>query len=167
MSERIPSMTSLARLPFFDDPTERLPGLVQIRSLGLKPAQRCLRVGDRRRDRLVDLMGDRGRQLAEGSDAVRVFQLQLDFPISQLALAHFRLRPFALGQIDNEGHAFLSPSAESCCADQNRRPAAVLPEVFLLVRSDGPGRLQRFHDPLVLLAPLRRREVRPAHGSGG
>src|SRR2546426_6658951 len=43
--------------------SERLPDLVQMRRLGLQPAQSGLSVGDCRRDRLVDFVGNRSRQL--------------------------------------------------------------------------------------------------------
>ena len=56
-------MTSLARLPSLTIPIERAPGLIQLRRVRAKPAHSRLRVGDRRGDRLVDLMGDRGRRL--------------------------------------------------------------------------------------------------------
>ena len=55
-----------------DDTEEPLPDLLHVRRLGIQPPQRSLGVGDRRGDRLVDLMGDRGHELAHGGDAVCV-----------------------------------------------------------------------------------------------
>ena len=51
-------------LAVLDDTAEGGANLVEIGRLGAQPAQGGLRVGNRRGDRLVDLMGDRGRQLA-------------------------------------------------------------------------------------------------------
>ena len=44
-----------------DDASEPLPHLLQL--LDAEPAQRCLGIGDRRGYRLLDFMGDRGREL--------------------------------------------------------------------------------------------------------
>ena len=60
-----------------DDASERLPRLLQIWRSTIQPAQRRLCVGDRCGEGLVDFMGDRGRELAHGGDAVRVRQLHL------------------------------------------------------------------------------------------
>src|ERR1700680_1227263 len=44
-------------------------------------------------------MGDRGRELTHGGDAVGVRQLRLYFAIAALAVACFGLRPLALGDV--------------------------------------------------------------------
>ena len=58
-------------------------------------------------ERLVDLMGDRGRELPHGRDAVGVRQLHLHLAVAPLALAGFLLRALALGQIEHEGDALV------------------------------------------------------------
>ena len=51
-------------LAVLDDTIERLLDLGEIRRLRSQPAQGRLSVGDDRGNRLVDFMGDRGRELA-------------------------------------------------------------------------------------------------------
>src|SRR5258708_13142801 len=53
-----------------DDTAERLANLLEIGPLSAQPAQGGLSIDDRRGDRLVDLMGDRGRQLPHPGDAI-------------------------------------------------------------------------------------------------
>ncbi len=60
-----------------DDIGKRLPGLLQIGWLGAKPAQGGMGIGDCRRDRLVDFMGNRGHQLPHRRDAIDVRELRL------------------------------------------------------------------------------------------
>ncbi len=60
-----------------DDMVERLPTLLQIGRLGAKPAQSGVCVGDRRGERLVDFMGNRGCQLPHRRDAIDVRELHL------------------------------------------------------------------------------------------
>ena len=74
-------------------------------------------VGDCRRDRLVDFMGNRSRQLPHRRDAVRVRQLHLCLAVSPLALAQAFLRPLALGHIEDESDALVSAFVESRRAD--------------------------------------------------
>ena len=57
-------MTSPARLAILDDPAEVLPDLIQIGRVDTQPTQAGLGVGYRCGDRLVDLVGNRGRQLS-------------------------------------------------------------------------------------------------------
>ena len=85
-----------------DDASERLPRLLQMRWLTIQPAQRRLGVGDRRGDRLVHFMGDRGGELPHRRDAVGMRQLHLHLAVAPLALARFGFRPLALGQIEHE-----------------------------------------------------------------
>jgi hypothetical protein len=78
-----------------DDPTKSLPNLLRIGRLHIEPAQSGLCVGDYRRDRLIDLMGDRGRQLPHGRDAIGVGER-----------LPFFLRPPAVGHIHHGSHEF-------------------------------------------------------------
>src|ERR1700726_485183 len=65
----------------------------------MKPAQSSLGVGDRRGDRLIHLMGDRGRELSHGRNAVRVRQLHLHLTVTPVVFACFCFCPLALGDI--------------------------------------------------------------------
>ena len=78
-----------------DDPIESLSNLLRIGWLHIEPAQSGLRIGDHRGDRLIDLMGDRGRQLPHGHDAVGVRER-----------LSFFLRPPAFGHIHHRPHEF-------------------------------------------------------------
>ena len=60
-----------------DDLAERLPDFLEIRRAGAQPAQGGVSVGDRSCDGLVDLVCDRGRQLAHGRYAIDMRQLRL------------------------------------------------------------------------------------------
>ena len=64
-------------IAFVHDAIKRLPDLLQIWRLGVQPAQTRIAIGDRRRDRLHDLMGNRGRELPHCRDAVDVCEFQL------------------------------------------------------------------------------------------
>src|SRR5690242_16891866 len=64
-------------IAFLDDTIERLPDLLQIWRLGAQPAQGGMGIGDCRRDRLHDFMGNRGRQLSHRRDAIDVRELRL------------------------------------------------------------------------------------------
>jgi hypothetical protein len=59
--------------PVPDYPIKGLPNLLQLRWLHIEPAQSGLCVGDHRGDRLIDLMGDGGRQLPHGRGGVALF----------------------------------------------------------------------------------------------
>ena len=153
-------------LAVLQDTTERLPDLLEIRRLGAQPAQSRIGVGDRRRDRLVDLMGNRGRELPHGRDAIRVRQLHLHLAVAPLALACFCFRPLALGQIEHEGDTLVPAFFEGRRAEQHGHTAAVLPEVLLLERLQAPALLVLFHQPRVAVAPFRRRQICPAYATG-
>jgi hypothetical protein len=56
---------------------ERLPHLLQIRWPTIQPAQRCLGVGDRRSDRLVHFMSDRGGEVPHCRNAISMGELVL------------------------------------------------------------------------------------------
>ena len=120
MRARIRPMTSLARLPSLTIRSSACRTSSRSRRLGAKPAQSGVGVGDRRGDRLVDLMGDRGRQLPHGRDAIGVRELHLRLAVSPLALAQVLLRLLALGQIEHEGDALVSAFAEGRRAEQAR-----------------------------------------------
>jgi len=53
-----------------DDGIDRLASFVENRWLDVKPAQSGIRVGDHRANRLIDFMGDRGRELSHGRDTI-------------------------------------------------------------------------------------------------
>jgi hypothetical protein len=53
-----------------NDTAEGLPDLAQVRRLGAKPTQGGMRIGDDRGDRLIDFVGNRGREVPHGTDAV-------------------------------------------------------------------------------------------------
>src|ERR1700730_12891028 len=95
---------------------EGLPALLALRGLHGEPAQSGVAVGDHCGNRLVDLMGNRGRQLPHRHDAIGVRQRHLRFPVSPLALAQVFLRVLALGQIEHEGDALVSVCAKSRAA---------------------------------------------------
>jgi hypothetical protein len=59
----IGSRFCVAASSVLDDASKSISDLLQIGRLHIDPAQSGLCVGDRRGDRLIDLMGDRGRQL--------------------------------------------------------------------------------------------------------
>ena len=58
-----------------DDVIERLARLLQIGRHGAQHAQGSMGVGNKRADGLVDLVRNRGRQLADGRDAADVGEL--------------------------------------------------------------------------------------------
>ena len=93
-----------------DDPTERLPDLLDIRLLQAEPAQAGLGIGDRRGDRLADLMGDRGGELPHRRDAVRVRQLHLDLVVSPLAFAGFASARFRSVRSSTKATSWSPPS---------------------------------------------------------
>src|SRR5215471_297961 len=70
-----------------DDSIERLPYLVQIRWLGVKPAQSSLGAVDRADERLIDLVGDRSGQLPHGGNPICMRQFHLYLAVALLALA--------------------------------------------------------------------------------
>src|SRR5271166_370948 len=150
-----------------DNAAKRLADLVQIRRLGAQPAQPRLGVGERSGDRLVDFMGDRGRELPHCCDTVGVRELRLRLAVALLALARLGLRPFALSQVDYESYT-LMPGFEQRYADQHGHTATVLPEILLLHRLQ-PAVPPELYQPRCLSAiePFRRREVPPVQASRG
>ena len=81
--------------PRLDDPIKGLPNLLRFGWLHIEPAQSGLCVGDHRGDRLIDLVGDRGRQLPHSRDAIGVRER-----------LSFFLRPPAFGHIHQGPHEF-------------------------------------------------------------
>src|SRR5262249_15973370 len=67
-------------LAVIDDAGERLTGLLQIRRSETQPAQCGMGVSDCRCERLVGLMGDRGRELPHRREAIDVRELCLRLP---------------------------------------------------------------------------------------
>src|SRR4030095_3822002 len=124
------------------DARQCLPDLLDIGLMAIQKAQGGLRVGYRRRDWLVDFVGNRGRHLSEGRDAVRVCQLHLCLVIASLAVAQIRLRLLALAQIEHESDPFFPSLFEARGTDQHGHAAAVLAKIFLLERWPNPRPLE-------------------------
>jgi hypothetical protein len=81
-------------------------------------------------------IGQRARRLGQIVEKAKVF----------FALAEGLIRPLALGDVDQEAHAFVRAVLENCRAQQDRHARAVLADVFLFKRrADSRGRefLQR------------------------
>ncbi len=147
-----------------DDRIEGLPDLLEIRGLHGEPAQSGVGVGDHRGNRLVDFMGNRGRQLPHRRDAIGVRERHLRFAVSPLALAQVLLRLLALGQIEHEGDALVSVFAESRRADKHGHAAAVFPKVLLLESFAASRRSQLCHGPFVASLPFGGRQRRSSAG---
>ena len=79
--------------------SERLPHLLQIRRSTIQPAQRCLRIGDRRGDRLVHFMGDRGGELPHRCNPMNMGELVLRVQARLFS-------PPALGHVDRGADEF-------------------------------------------------------------
>ena len=62
-------------LAVLDHVLDRAARLAEVGDLARQPAQAGLAVGDDGGQRLVDLMGDRGRELAQGGDARHMGEL--------------------------------------------------------------------------------------------
>ena len=60
-----------------DDAVQRFADAFEVGTLGVEPVARGVRVGRDRRERLVHLVGDRRRQLAQRRDASDVRELGL------------------------------------------------------------------------------------------
>ena len=144
---------------------EGLPDLLEIRGLRRKPTQSGLGMGDRRGDRLIDLMGDRGRQLPHGRDAIGVRERHLGLAVSPVALAQAVLRLLALGQIEHEGDALVPASAEGRRADEDRHADAVSPKILLLVGFAASRRPELGHGLFVGLAPFDGRQRGPVQAT--
>src|SRR5208337_4889381 len=67
-------------------------GLVDFGWLGGEPTQTCAGIEGYRRDRLVDLMGDRGRHLAHEDRPVEALEIRV-------GLLQILLRPLALSDV--------------------------------------------------------------------
>ena len=137
-----------------DDGIEGLPDLLELRGLRGEPAQSGVAVGDHCGNRLVDLMGNRGRQLPHRRDAIGVRQRHLRFPVSPLALAQVFLRVLALGQIEHEGDALVSVCAKSRRAEKDRHASAVFLKVLLLESFTASRRSQLRRGSFDSLAPF-------------
>ena len=113
LDQRTNPADDLARsIAVVHDTAKRPPGLLQIGPLYAQPAQSGIGVGDRGGDRLVHLMGDRGRELSHHCDAVRVRQLRLYF------VERF-LGAFAFRDVDRRAYEFdeLSSGVEHRMSD--------------------------------------------------
>ena len=125
-------MTSPARSALSTMRPRDWPDLRQSGGSPSQPAQAGLGIGDRRGDRLIDLVGDGGGQLAHGRDAVGVRKLHLHLAEPPLALARLGFHSLALGQVEHEGDTLGPALLEGRPADQHGHAAAVLAEVLLL-----------------------------------
>ena len=149
----------------FNDTTERLPHLLQIRRLTTKPAQSRLSVGDRPGDGLFHFMGDRSRELPHRGDAVGVRQLQ-SAPRGSVARSRVPRLPLACARSDRARRrpprSVASSNAAAPIRTGTRLPS--LREILLFIRL---ARLPLSSSPLaacaVAVAPFRRRQVGPAH----
>ncbi len=75
------------------------------------------------------------------------------------------LGALALGQIEHESDALVSPFFEGCHTDQHGHAGTVFPEVLLFERLQTPGPLV-FPDALCLaVEQVRGRYIRPAHAA--
>src|SRR5215470_4303931 len=116
----------------FQDEAKRLPNLLPIWRLGPKPGQRGIGIGYRSPDWLIDLVGDRSRELPHHCNTVRMRELHLCFAVAPFALACLRFRALALAQVQHESNTLAVFVAECSPAGQHRDVAAVLAEEFLL-----------------------------------
>src|SRR5712675_1295753 len=101
-------------------------------------------------------MGDRGRELTHGGDAVRVRQLHLH-------VAEGLFGALTLGQIEHERHTLISLFVERGRTDQNRHTATVLAEVLFLEGLGDPSHIYFRPGACRAVERARRRQVRPAY----
>ena len=130
-------MTSRARLPSAAMLSRRGPRCRDIGRLGGEPARAGARAGHHSRQRLADLVGDRGRQLAQRREPRHVRQLHL-------RLGQRLLRAPFLGDVRGDAAAAVGPSPR--VADQG---AAAVDPACLAV---GPDDAERHVEPLVAFA---------------
>src|SRR6266481_6064044 len=131
-----------------DDTTERLPDLFQIWRLSTEPVQPGLCVGDNRRDRLSDFMGNRGHELPHRRDAARVRQLRLHFAVAALAVSCFGFRPLALGDVVEKDSDASAPGVF------DPEGVNVIPASELFGFIFKAHRLARQGDPAINLEPM-------------
>src|SRR5260370_36993529 len=77
----------------------------------------------------------------------------------------FLLGPLALSDVHYESHTLIPACFEESGADQHGHAAAVFPEVLLLERLDGSGRLCLCDGPFVGVTPFHRGAGRPAQAT--
>src|SRR5262249_23993368 len=121
-------------------------------------------VGNYGSDRLVDLVGNRGREVPHRCEAVRVRQFHLCLAVSPLTFAHCRLCPLAVGQVDHEGYTLISSSFEVRGADQHRHAVAIFEYKYLLIRSGGSDRLH-LRPSVVGITPFAWRQLSPVQST--
>src|SRR5712671_963072 len=83
----------------------------------------------------------------------------------RLRLAQRPLRLLALRQIEHEGDALVSASAEGRRAEKDGHAGAVFPKVLLRKSLAASGRSEFCHGPFVSTAPFIGRQRRPAHAT--
>jgi hypothetical protein len=76
MRPRIRAMNFAGSIAITDDAAQRLPDLAHVRRPGVKPPQGGVGIGDDRADRLIDFVGNRGREVPQGDDPVGVDKRQ-------------------------------------------------------------------------------------------
>src|SRR5580704_6894746 len=122
-----------------------------------------LGIDSRRSDRLLDFVRERGGDLAHHADPLAMSQR--DAGLLKLGLG---ARPALLGvlqltQIEYQSEAGVVVKRRH--TDEDRHPAAILTEVFLFKWLQTSSRLELRQQALVLLAPFRRREIRPSEAA--
>src|SRR5262249_17417994 len=88
-----------------------------------------------------------------------------DMLIARLALPERSFGALALRQIEHEGNALVLVALKHRGANEDGDTTAVLAEILLLERLNGPDRSQFCQRAHVALVPFRRAELRPAHAS--
>ena len=148
-----------------DDASECLTDLAHIRRQRIQPAHGGIGVGDDGCDRLVDLVGNRGRQLPHRRDAVGVCQFSLYLAVPPFALSRCSVGPLAIGQVDHKGNACVPAFLEVRSPHQDWNPIAVFLKVLLFIGTSGAARFQLCHAAVVGVAPFGRRQFAPTRAS--
>src|SRR5262249_12265666 len=122
-------------------------------------------VNDHAGEWLVDLVGNRRRELPHDRDAAGVRQLHLHLPVTLLALARSLLSALAIGQIEHKGDTLIARPIEDRGPDKHRNAATTLAEIFLLEPRRDAGRLHFGEAFLVYRAPFFRGQLGPVQVS--
>ena len=145
-----------------DDSIEGVPDFLLIRRIAAKPAQGGMGVGDRRGDRLINLVGDRGRQLPHCGDAIGVGERHVRFAVSPLALAQVFLRLLAFAQIENESDGLVPAAAEGCRTEKHGHADAIFSKVLLLESLAASRRPELCNGAFISATRFHGRQRRPA-----
>jgi hypothetical protein len=147
------------------DTTERPRDLLEIWALGAQPAQSRLHVYDIGGDWLIHFMSDRGGEVPDGRDAIRVGEFHLHLAVPSLTLARFGFRPLSPSDIQHESDDTIA--FEPSRTDQNGNAATVFPNVLFLERLNRRERVQLRERQWMSLVPFRGRNPCPMDASGG